>query len=263
MTPVTLSRLKSWFIDYAEGFESRDPHKDGAYRLKIDHTLRVCENIHQVGKSLSLADGEMNLAQAVGLFHDVGRFEQFARYRTFNDSKSINHARLSLQVLGWEAMWRALPLYERRLAAAAVAYHNAAALPDAEPRHLRFMRLIRDADKLDIWKVVIDYYHREDKTRNPTIELGLPDTPSCSEKVVKTLASGRFVRTRDLRTLNDFKLLQISWVYDLNYRESFQMTENRAIIDAIASVIPGQPEVDAAIAAAREHVYRMARRPLP
>lgn len=264
MTPRTLERLKLWFIAYTNAYEMKDPHKDGAYRLKIDHTFRVCDNVRRVGGSIGLSKGEDCLAQSVGLFHDIGRFDQFFRYRTFNDTQSANHARLSLQVLGREPVWRTLPLYERRLAAGAVAYHNAAFLPDsASPRALRLMRLIRDADKIDIWKVVTEYYQRQEPARNPTIELGLPDTPACTDTVVKTFSCGRFVRIQDMRTLNDFKLMQISWVFDLNFRESFRVVEERATIDRIAAVLPRYPEVEEAIEKARAHVHAMARRPVP
>ena len=261
MTPHTLNRLKDWFIEHTQAYEKNDPHEDNAYRLKIDHTLRVCDNIRRVGGSIGLIKGDNCLAQAIGLFHDIGRFKQFARYRTFSDAQSANHARLSLQVLGRETIWHTLPLYERRLAAGAIAYHNAALLPDsAGPRALRFMRLIRDADKIDIWKVVTEYYHRIEKTRNPTLELGRPDTPACTDKVVKTLASRRFVRVEDMKSLNDFKLMQISWVFDLNFRESFRIVEERSVIDLIAAVLPRHPEMEAAIGAAKDYVHAMARR---
>ncbi len=84
------------------------------------------------------------------------------------------------------------------------------------------MRLIRDADKLDIWKVVTNYYAERDRQRNVAIELDLPDTPVCSQNVIDLLNSRRFIRMRDLKTLDDFKLMQIGWAFDLNFAPSFR-----------------------------------------
>ena len=39
------------------------------------------------------------VAEAIALFHDVGRFPQYARYKTFRDSISTNHAALGASVL--------------------------------------------------------------------------------------------------------------------------------------------------------------------
>jgi hypothetical protein len=46
---------------------------------------------------------------AVALLHDVGRFPQYRRWRTFRDSESDNHARLSLEVIRHEAVLEHLP----------------------------------------------------------------------------------------------------------------------------------------------------------
>ena len=41
----------------------------------------------------------MRIAEAVALLHDVGRFEQYKRYGTFNDRKSVNHAALGVEIM--------------------------------------------------------------------------------------------------------------------------------------------------------------------
>ena len=92
------------------------------------------------------------------------------------------------------------------------------------------MRLLRDADKIDIWKVVIDYYHKRDKNPNSIVEIGLPDNPVFSQKIIEALNKSRIARMQDLKTLNDFKLLQISWVFDLNFIPSFKAVKSRKYI---------------------------------
>ena len=59
--------------------------------LKEKHSLRVCNEILNIGKNHNLTDNNLRLAEAMALFHDIGRFEQYTRYQTFVDKKSENH----------------------------------------------------------------------------------------------------------------------------------------------------------------------------
>jgi putative nucleotidyltransferase with HDIG domain len=42
---------------------------------------------------------QLELAETIALFHDIGRFEQFKTYGTFDDRASENHATIGLKVL--------------------------------------------------------------------------------------------------------------------------------------------------------------------
>ena len=42
----------------------------------------------------------------------------------------------------------------------------------------------------------------------------------------------------DLKTLNDFKLLQVGWVYDLNFPRTFQMVREHRCLETIREVLP-------------------------
>jgi hypothetical protein len=65
-----------------------------------------------------------------------------------------------------------------------ILYHNRAELPEDETEGcLFFAKLLRDADKLDIWRVVTDYYHNKNGHQNSSIELDLPDIPEISDEV--------------------------------------------------------------------------------
>ena len=84
----------------------------------------------------------------------------------------------------------------------AVQYHNKAALPVTENETaLFFMRLLRDADKVDIWYVVTDYYRHAHEGRNETLELNLPDAPRVSDAVCHSLMKGNIVQMKDMKNL--------------------------------------------------------------
>ena len=255
MTRDDLKHLKTWFTEYVSVFYSDEPDYNHLIRLKEEHTIRVCRNIAMLGKELGLSDQDMVLAETIALFHDIGRFKQYKTYRTFNDFVSENHARLGLRQMAIHGVLSACTTAEKRLITRAIAYHNAAVLPANEDDNtLFFMRLIRDADKLDIWKLFIDYYNEREKNHSSAVELGLPDEPIYSQRVIKSLKQRRFVRMQDLKTLNDFKLLQISWVFDLNFVPSFQTVQSRKYIEKLEETLPKSKEIKEAVQHAHDHV---------
>jgi len=144
---------------------------------------------------------------------------------------------------------------EKHLITKAIAYHNAAALPNVkDEKELFYMRLLRDADKLDIWKVVIDYYHERDNFQSSAIELNLPDDPIWSGKIIEAVMNKKIARLEDMKTLNDFKLLQISWVFDLNFAPSFKVVKKRKYLHLIEATLPQSPDIAGAVAMAHSYV---------
>ena len=180
---------------------------------------------------------------------------RYTIYHTFNDFVSENHARLGLRQMAIHRVLSACTTVEKRLITRAIAYHNAATLPaNEDDKTSFFMRLLRDADKLDIWKLFIDYYNERKKKHSAAIELDLPNDPICSKRVIDSLHQHRFARMQDLKTLNDFKLLQISWVFDLNFVPSFQTVQNRKYIEKLEATLPQSKEIKEAVQHAHEHV---------
>ena len=128
---------------------------------------------------------------------------------------------------------------KRKIILKAVQYHNKAALPANENETgLFFMKLLRDADKVDIWHVVTDYYRHAHEGRNETLELNLPDAPQVSDAVCRSLLKGDIVQMKDLKTLNDFKLLQMGWIYDVNFKRTFEIVKERRYLEQIRKALP-------------------------
>ncbi|MBW2603662.1 MAG: HD domain-containing protein [Deltaproteobacteria bacterium] len=243
MKQKDLTYLKSWFADYVSGFYTDNPTNNSTIRLKEKHTESVCENMILLGKNLGLSDEEMVLTETMALFHDIGRFKQYAVYGTFKDVDSENHALLGLRELTAHNVLDICAKDERKWITKAIANHNAVTIPKNENgKSLFYIRLLRDADKLDIWRVFIDYYKTRDEQPNPVVEIGLSDDPSFSPQVLSAFSEERFVRFQDLRTLNDFKLLLLSWVFDLNFTFSIQMVKDRGYIEKIGAILPNSQE---------------------
>lgn len=205
--------------------------------MKKIHTLKVCEEIKELCESVNSDELLTNIAQIAALLHDVGRFEQYKQYRTFVDSRSVNHAELGVEVINDEGVLKSLDWHSRQLVINAVKYHNQLTVVDGlADDTTQVLKMLRDADKIDIWRVVSEYYNNS-QNRNKAIELNLPDIEKISDGVLSDILSETLVKSAHLKTLNDFKALQMGWVFDLNYKHTYEVLKKRKYLEKIRDSI--------------------------
>lgn len=249
------TELSSRFRKYAQSFHGDDPGLNEAVQLKTDHTSRVCDEITTLSKSIDLDQKNTSIAQSIALLHDLGRFEQFKKYRTFADRKSINHAELAVSLIDKFDILKDFSSEDSNLIKTAVLHHNARALPDGlNDIEKLFCGLIRDADKLDIFTIAVSRYlnHDTDPLKSEIFEIGIPDKPIVTTEVCECVGKGLSVDFGKIRSLNDFKLIQIGWIYDLNFQCSFRLIKSRGHFDIIKGLLPQVPEVLWAVGKAEE-----------
>ena len=235
----TLQGLKKWFSRYSGSFFHEDHFRRECIDLKISHTLKVCALIKQLAGDLDLPGDDMNLAETIGLFHDVGRFEQLMQYGTFLDAKSVNHAELGVKILREKEVFKGINEKIQDIILFSISHHNRLDLPENEDAgRLFFGRMIRDADKLDIYAFSTERFYQKDLPPNDPILLEVSDSPEMSEEICRDLLSGTVVKQKKLKTLNDLKLLMASWIYDINYVKSFQIIHENRYIEKIFSLLP-------------------------
>lgn len=249
-----LRAIEAWFESYTGSFS----HDNAEIRLNLGikkaHSLRVRSEIRDLGKALGLKDDALRMAELIGLLHDCGRFAQYVRYGTFKDSRSTDHAELGIEVLKEHRVLDGIGGTERTLIFRAIVWHNKIRLPQGEGEPFLFYeKLIRDADKLDIWKVVLDYYYRRGEDRNNAIELDLPDTPGYSETVMADLRQKTIVNIGHIQNMNDFKLLQMGWIYDINFLPTLQKIAEREYLQRIRAVLPPSGAIDEILAMMLKH----------
>ena len=259
MNKTELHRLKSWFSQYTNQFSSPDSLHREAYGIKIGHSARVSRICGDIGRSLRLNDEDISLAETIGLFHDIGRFEQYRIYNTYLDKKSENHAELGVKVLQEYRLLEHLDSDSQDIIRNAISCHNRLRLPaEVSPRSVLFSKLIRDADKLDIFDLVMNHYRGNG--RSAVIELDLPDEPGYSTGILSDLFAHQLVDMKKMRTLNDFKLIQMGWVYDLNFPITIKTVQERRYLEAIRKSLPASGEIDEALAYLNEYLERARRR---
>jgi hypothetical protein len=61
---------------------------------------------------------------------------------------------------------------------------------------------------------------------------------------IEDIKNERLVDLKNLETLNDFKLLQIGWIYDLNFKRSFQLLMENDYLGKIYNSLPKTVEIE-------------------
>lgn len=240
-----MEELKEWFSQYVAKCYGGNDYVNTNLELKEAHSLRVCDEMRYVTGHLELSANQNRIAEFIALFHDIGRFVQFNKYRTYNDNKTPSHCLMSIEVLKEHRLLNSFDKSERIWIEKAIQYHGLKVLPDnLSAESLLFCKLIRDADKIDIYYVVTESYRQyRDEPEKFKLELEFPDRPECSGHVVDGLLNGERIDYKGLRTWNDLKLLQLSWIYDINFIPALVRIKERGFLELMFEFLPKSEEI--------------------
>ncbi|HSV43606.1 MAG TPA: HD domain-containing protein [Candidatus Bathyarchaeia archaeon] len=242
-----INEIQAWFQNYTASFNTNNPRDNRNFELKFEHCLRVSDIAGDIAFHEGFSKHDYQLSRVIGLLHDIGRFEQYRQFQTFADHKSIDHGQLGVTVLQNASMLKVMNQDEQELIIKSISHHNRAALPtDESDQTLMFIKLIRDADKLDIFDLSYAYFKtRTEENKNTTLELHVHSGDTVSDKIFEQIMDGSLARMEDIETLNDFKTLQMGWIFDINFRRTYELIAAHQALEKLRSTIPdGNARVD-------------------
>jgi len=266
-----LSQLCDWFDVYAQSFmqgcSGCAPLTDtpcaqliNAVKLKYDHTIRVCEEMALLCDSVNLCERLRSGAVTAALFHDVGRFEQFRLYGTFSDKRSFDHAAMAIEIIDRHNLFSSFVDRDAVAVKEAIRYHNAISIPaELSEDGALLCRLVRDADKLDIYRIALEYYAQPKESRQKTFGAGLDEGHSVTPGVCERVLERKIVPYEMVKTMYDFKMIQAGWVFDLNFTHSLRCVRERGYISAIRKMLDPTPEVTAILDSIERYIEERLR----
>lgn len=262
---------------FAEYVRNYDP-SDEKIKLKIDHTYRVAGLCQRIAESLGLSEPDVDIAWLLGMLHDIGRFEQIRRFGTFNDVQSVDHAEFGADLLFKEGLIRkfAEGYYEEcelarsgneeaeqiiknnehhnkdtGLIEMAIRQHNKYRVKeDLTERQRMFCDILRDADKVDIFKVNADipmeiiYDVTTEELKNGVITKEVLESFYKKETVLKSVR----------RSAVDNIVGHISLLFELVYKESYRQAKEQGYVYKLLDFKSDVPEVNAEFDDMRKYV---------
>ncbi len=201
-----------------------DPSND-RIRVKIGHIERVATNAKQIAKGIELPEEDVNLAELIGLLHDIGRFEQVKRYNTFNDQKSINHGELGVQILLKEGKIREFiqnQQYDKTIKTAILNHNrNKEDMEITNEKELLHSKIIRDADKIDIL-YMLTFENKETAWGSSNIE-----KEKISNEIYQEFMENEAIDYQKRKTAADVLVSHFAYVFDFNYNQSLQIVKEK------------------------------------
>ena len=223
------------FIESFDTYTSNFDMKNDMIRSRYHHSYRVMELSRKLAESLKYDEEDIFLAQIIGLLHDYGRFEQIKQYNTINDSESVDHAEYAIRYLFDENQINYFikdeSLYE--IVRKAIYYHNKYALPNRglSKRERKHMKLIRDADKIDILYLIGVLKECEINLTGNEIR----------NEISSYFYEGKPVPYASVKTDDERIISWLAYIYDLNYKESFKYLKNLHLLEIFFENL-GRPE---------------------
>ena len=243
MNRELLIQIQAWFEEFVDGFCPASSDLPSPLVLKQVHTRAVASNARLIARELEWSEEDIRMSEALGWLHDVGRFAQFAEFGHFHDATSVNHGLRGCELVAASDILDSLSGDRRNALLESIRHHNAKDIPTTlSPLTLPFLRLIRDADKLDIYRVVIEGLRqngfRELSNIWPHIQLDGPVNPD----LLREIQTRHSVDLVHVKSLADFLVLQAHWIYDLHYAPTRNQVRQRRILESLTAFLPPHPE---------------------
>jgi len=247
MDYINLKRkAKERFAEYTSNYDMSQIK----IALKAKHTYKVADICQRIAIAEKLSEQDICIAWLCGLLHDIGRFEQAKRFNTFYDNISVDHAHFSCEIL-----WGTDSLEEQyrcpdspkeagiirefiqddsfdHLIRTAIWWHSAYRYPDdLSSREKMFCDILRDADKIDIFRV--NYETPINEIHNLPIEEFY--TSSVTPEVYDCFKNHTCVLRSLKKTAVDNIVSYICLYYELVFDESKNIAIEQGYLDKLAN----------------------------
>lgn len=217
------------FDKYVENFNPDIPK----IKLKIEHIKRVADISRKIAENLNLDEEYIQLAEVIGLFHDIGRFKQVEIYDTYRDKDSVNHAEFSIKILYEDNLIERFNIDSKydNIIKKAVLNHNKNKIDDGlTDEEILYSKIIRDADKLDIFYIICDNeYDFESIFWYKDF-----DYEKISDIIMQQFQQLRVINYNDVKTNADQIATFYAYTYDLYFGFSLKYLKEQKYIDKFA-----------------------------
>ena len=195
--------------------------------LKYHHSFAVMDLMGELAFRLGFDKEKLEIAKLIGLLHDIGRFEQFAKYNKLDDSVS-NHAEESVVYLFDENHIRDFIEDDKydEIIKTAIKYHNSLEMPTIlKDECLLFTKMIRDMDKVDIYKQLAVHYDFIFKAEE------------VNEDVLKSFQQEKCISLKERKSNSDVVIQKLAFIFDINFNESLDILVSSDNFDLFLSTV--------------------------
>lgn len=259
---INIIEAEKSFKEYLKSYDI----SDGNIELKIRHTYGVVTASEYITKGLGLDEENIQLAKLIALLHDIGRFEQIKVTQSYVDNKKFDHAEYGVEILFKNNLIRNFIKDDRydNIIYKAIINHNKYKIEEGlNERELLHAKIIRDADKLDNFRV-----KEEDRLENIFSMKYDADTiiyEGITKKVYEDFMNKKSILSAEIVNQVDMWISYIAFIFDLNFEVSLKYVEENGYIDKLIDRIEYKNEdtkqkMEQIRKCAKEYVRNMVQR---
>lgn len=223
---INIENAKKVFKEYVKDYNLND----GKIALKVGHILRVSNISRKIATSLNLSEEDVNLAELIGLLHDIGRFEQVRRFNTFVDKDSINHGEYGVKILFEDNLIEKFNIEEKyyKIIKTAILNHNRAEIEEGlTEKELLHSKIIRDSDKIDIFYILLT-----DSIENTYGCFSL-EQETFSDETVREFKENHVIDYSKNETYGDKWITHVAYVFNFYYKNSYIVVKENDYINKL------------------------------
>ena len=223
---IYIDKALKAFDEYVKNYNPEDEK----IMLKINHIKRVSKISRNMAIDLNLSEEDKNLAELIGILHDIGRFEQIRIYNTFMDKDSVNHGKLGVKILFEDGLIRNFVKDTKYddIIKKAILNHNAGKIEEGlTDRELLHSKIIRDSDKTDIYNVLINEsveacYNVSDMSKEVI-----------TEEIYREFNEEHIINYKNIKTAADVLVAHFAYVFDYNFSYGLKLLEDKKYLDSL------------------------------
>ena len=223
---MDIIKAQEAFKNYVKNYNPEDEK----VKIKIVHIQEVSRIAKKLAEDLKLSKEDIELAELIGLLHDIGRFEQIKQYHTFVDKDSINHGEYGVKVLFEEGLIREFIKEDKydKIIKLAILNHNRAdietGLTEREELHAK---IIRDADTTDI------FYRLVIGDKKAIWESSDLSNDKISDEIFREFKEDKRINYKERKTSADILVSHFAYVYDFNFSQTLKIIKERNYVDQL------------------------------
>lgn len=223
---IDIIKAKEAFKEYVKNYDLEDKR----IQLKVAHIERTSQMAKKIAETLNLEKEDIELAELIGLLHDIGRFEQIKQYHTFADKDSVNHGEFGVKILFEEGKIRdfiSTPKYDK-IIKKAILNHNRKKIEDGlTERELLHAKIIRDADKTDIFYILT---FEEMKTLYDKEDIS---DEKITDEVYQEFMEHKLIDYRKIQSSADKNVAHFAYVFDFYFNYGLQYIRENQYLEKL------------------------------
>ena len=218
---MNLEEAKKEYFKYLSNYEMT------IFDLKrrAEHSIRVMDISKQIAENLELDTEKVDLAMLIGLLHDIARYEEYTKKHIEKSDEQIDHGDLGVEILTKDKYIRRFIEEDKydNIILKAIKNHNKFEIEDGlTEEELFFSKLIRDADKIDIFYECVEKFWIDKKDVEE----------SCiSEDVINDFRNYDLIKNEKVITPLDYLIVVLAFIFDINFEFSFEIIKQEKCLE--------------------------------